>query len=635
MSDTREAIVISTNGKTVDIRPKGGNATLRNIPFSGGNAKVGQTVFYQTISGRRVALSSPSETDVSGSSGGSLNVYTTTSTNIQGASPDDILAAATYRADKVADETLLKSSAVGFLALGSAAVGKSGLTYDPSHGWREGSNLSLVSSLQSSLAFSTSEGATGITGTFERVSIAADFGFGRGFTDLSGVALVSPYGGLGVNQYPSAPLTGAGEMEQLRLINTSGQRFAGFSVDETGNLSITAQNGRILLTGQTKTQHLIADTASISRLRAGSLLVDRQSVLCGETIAAERGAFIAFDFTVPVAGGSVSLIIEEPADSTTNVFRDGAYVLISKIFWTDSTAYVRKKCWGKVTFRRRLPGGSPPMQEYWFVRDTGIPGDLAAGEIVAHDGASNVAIQFGKDSGLYMITSTGGTSTPSVVIYSWEGHPEDPSKLKRQLETSSNKVVVSDLTFTGNGIDTGFGARLYFGSELDYHFSQPAIATGIDATDPGGLNGSMAFMRAWGATRTGTYAGITARRTIDSRFIDFRAGHYIFDEGDIDGGPLTFLCDVILPGSRVEPGGSMFFGPWRAHTRMVTSTKEPTSALLAEGDLWLTDTLKFYLGGAVRKVLAPTSIPVLPTGAGKTVDDVIAALQAIGAVTQS
>lgn len=637
MADLREAIIISTNGKTVDIRPKGGNSTLRNIPYSGGNAEVGQTVFYQTLAGRRLAFSSPSESDIAGSSGGSLNIYNTTSTNIEGASPQDILSSATYRGDKVSSETLLKTSASGFLALASSTIGNCQLSYSPTNGWRQGSNLALVSTLSSALAFATSTGVTGITGTADGISVATDFGFGTGITTLSGVAVVSPYGGaLGVNQFPSAPLTGAGERDQLNLVNTTGQRSASFSVDEAGNLSITPQNGKTLIAGQTKTQHLISDTASISRLRAGSLLVDRQSVLCGETIAAERGAFIAFDFTIPAAGKSSILIVEEPIESTSNIFRDGAFVLISKVIWTDSTTYIRKKCWGKVTFRRRLPGGSPPMQEYVFERDLDIPGDLEVGGVITHDGPSNIATQFGKDDGLYMITTTGGTSTPSVKIFQWTTHPETGIA---KLETSADKVEVETLSFTKSGISAMFGPRLYFGADPDnqYYYS---VGIETQASEAVAYGGSTAFIKAWDFHKT-KWAGIKASMSFpDYSSLTFNADVYGFsgDSAVFTATKFSFASPTEFTNLLTLPAVNTIPHPWGAEriSRLRIDLSSGNPSALTQGDIWLLDGgLKIYNNGAVRNVIAPATIPVLPTGAGKTVDDVISALQALGLVTQS
>ena len=548
------------------------------------------------------------------------------------------IAQATWRGQDVTSPTLLKTNADGYLGLGAATIGKKTLNYDPANGWRQGTNLSLVANEKAAFGLATRAGVTGITSDGERLNLAPDFGFGSGTVTLSGAVWATPYGGgLGVNQFPSAPLTGAGETEQLRLINTTAQRFTGFTADESGNLTIAPQGGKTTIAGQTKTQHLITDTASVSRLRAGSLLVDRQSVLCGETIAAERGAFVAFDFTVPVAGQGTSLIIEEPVESTANVFRDGAYILLSKIIWTDSTTYIRKKCWGKVTFRRRLPGGSPPMQEYVFIRDATIPGDLEAGEIIAHDGPSNIATQFGKDSGLYMITTTGGTSTPSVVIYSWTGHPENPTNLKKQLETSSNKVIVSDLTFTGNGISTSFGPKLYFGA---YSGNQYYYAVGIETqvSEAADYGGAAVFMKAWDYGRT-DWCGIVADRSIFEKRLSFNADTYTFantahlySSGFVFHAQTSFEKMLRLPAVEAIP--HPFGYEYNSRLRIDVSSHDPL--VKADGDLWLLlSGLKFHLNGATRNILAPSSIPVLPTGAGKTVDNVIAALQAIGAVTQT
>jgi len=613
MSDIKQGKIVSTNGKTADIRLFGSNTTYHNIPITSGSVDVGQTVHIETIDGKKVILGGNSETS-GGNGGGSYVAYNSSVINVtnNGVNLSDMLASATYRADRINEEKMLKARGDGWLAVGRLQIGNSQLTYSPKSDWRS-SNLVLQSADLSSISFSTLFGTTGITSEGESVSVSSDFGFGNGITNLSGNTIVSPFGAVGAGNFPLAPLTGYGDLEQLRLIHQNNGRFASFTVDEYGNLFISPQNRNTDFSGVVSADAISSETASISRLRTGSLLVDRQSVLSGETIAAERGAFIAYDFTVPEPGQSTYLYVYEPQESTVNVFTDNAWVAVSRIVWTDSVHYSRTQAFGKVKFRRRLSGAKPGIQEYVFERDLAQPGLLEGETVVSCSDPTNIAIQYGTTSGIYLVIST-GTANPNIRIFQWTDHPLNASN---KLRVDSSGIQIEDLKFTPTGIETAYNSKLFWG------FNGAALNIGLDAVQPeaADLGGSVTYLKAWDHNKThfsgikfSNQFGFQKTGEIHSNYMSLFAdgGHFIFQ-----GDPVEFH-DIYLP-SVAHPS---IFGPWLAKTHIGVSSRQPTTPV--NGDFWLlNDGWEVYTNNKRKRLgYAAEILPAPKIGLSTTIDNI-------------
>jgi len=236
---------------------------------------------------------------------------------------------------------------------------------------------------------------------------------------------------------PTAKLEVNSTTEQLRL-NYSGAVYAGFTVASTGNLTIAPTGAniytsthighpsyasqltawRISSAGEADFRYLYTD-----ELHAKAFIADLEQALAGGQIISKSVAKVYANFTVPTAGNTGNLDVEEFAGfAGFHVFVDGDLVRLRQ-FDRSGGGLKIADVWGTVVYSAQVSGSNPPAQRYVFTRHATYPGTgsgtISAGTLVLDYGTTG--------NGYYEVNAidgAAGINSPYTQVVTWATHPK-------------------------------------------------------------------------------------------------------------------------------------------------------------------------------------------------------------------
>jgi hypothetical protein len=184
----------------------------------------------------------------------------------------------------------------------------------------------------------------------------------------------------------------------------------------------------------------------VDELHAKAFIADLEQALAGSQIIAKSVAKIAVDFTLPTAGNSGTLVVEEFAGFTGAVFVDGDIIRLRQFSRANNTSLNIVDGWGTVTYLTRNSGVNPTTQSYTFVRSAAPNSGAGTGTIKT----GTLALDYGT-AGQGLIETTAvdglnGANSPYQQMLTWTGHPATGLALKMR---SGNLAGVSDASFGG------------------------------------------------------------------------------------------------------------------------------------------------------------------------------------------
>lgn len=179
---------------------------------------------------------------------------------------------------------------------------------------------------------------------------------------------------------------------------------------------------------------------------AKAFIADLEQALAGSQIIAKSVAKIdSADFTVPTAGNSDTLVVEEFAGFTGRVFVDGDIVRIRNFSRPSGASFggslTIADAWGTVTFLYRNANNNPPTQAYTFTRSTGTDsGAFAQASNPVKKGT--LVIDYGvSGDGFWEVDNT--TGKPFARTATWTTHPASGIKTRTKLgELGSGKYGI-------------------------------------------------------------------------------------------------------------------------------------------------------------------------------------------------
>jgi hypothetical protein len=216
---------------------------------------------------------------------------------------------------------------------------------------------------------------------------------------------------------------------QLRLTYQDNVKFADFTVDTNGDLTIGASGNDVMIphadticsndwtsrsvgwgiyhmqdgrSGGADFRYL-----SVDEMHAKRFVADLEQALAGSQIISKSVAILALDVLIPEATelmNSVSIFVEDLPGTTANVFADGDWVQL-RVFNRAESGFLIANAWGTVVFSAHVSasGDNPGIQEYIFTRDLDCPGAATGGELVAK---GSIVLDFGVDGDGFIETTT-------------------------------------------------------------------------------------------------------------------------------------------------------------------------------------------------------------------------------------
>ena len=198
---------------------------------------------------------------------------------------------------------------------------------------------------------------------------------------------------------------------------------------------------RISNAGEADFRYLYAD-----QLHVKSFIADLEQALAGGQIIAKSVAKVATDFTIPAAGGTATLVVEEFAEFVGAVFVNGDVIRLRKFSRADNTTLVVADVWGTVIYLGRNYTVNPTTQSYTFTRSAAP--NAGGGSGIVKTGT--LALDYGTSGqGYYETTAVdgiNGANSPYSQIVTWTGHPATGSTLKMR---SGNLSGITDVDFGG------------------------------------------------------------------------------------------------------------------------------------------------------------------------------------------
>ena len=220
-----------------------------------------------------------------------------------------------------------------------------------------------------------------------------------------------------------------------------------------------SQGYRINANGDADFRYLYTD-----ELHAKAFIADLEQALAGGQIISKSVAKIAREFTIPSAGNSSSLFVEEFMGFTGQVFADGDMIRLRQFTRSSNTTVTVADVWGTVVYTRRWPNGiSPsagntPLQQYVFTRSAAPNAGTGTGTIAK----GTLALDYGvSGQGYYEVTAidgANGANSPYAQCVTWTTHPQSGCTVKARF---GNLAGITSATFgalSGYGL---YGNRIY------------------------------------------------------------------------------------------------------------------------------------------------------------------------------
>ena len=218
-----------------------------------------------------------------------------------------------------------------------------------------------------------------------------------------------------------------------------------------------SQGYRINARGDADFRYLYTD-----ELHAKAFIADLEQALAGGQIIAKSVAKLVSEFTLPTAGNTGTLTVEEFAGFSGHVFADGDMIRLRQMTRSSNTTVTVADAWGTVVFvRRRYWGSTLPLryvQQYTFTRSAGATAGTATGTITE----GTLALDYGTTGqGYYEVTAidgANGANSPYAQCVTWTTHPQSGCTVKARF---GNLAGITSATFgalSGYGL---YGNRIY------------------------------------------------------------------------------------------------------------------------------------------------------------------------------
>ena len=337
------------------------------------------------------------------------------------------------------------TSNYGFVGVGSAGtltLGNTGTTAANAHIYLNPGGGSAKVGIGNSIPTPTAK--LEVNSTTEQLRLNYSGSFYTAFTVSSaGHLTIDPTGGsgrVGIGNSiptPTAKLEVNSITEQLRL-NYSGSFYASHTVSSAGNYTIAANGSniytpnhllhpsyasqltawRISNLGEADFRYLYTD-----ELHAKAFIADLEQALAGGQIISKSVAKVYANFTVPTAGNTGNLDVEEFAGfAAFHVFVDGDLVRLRQ-FDRSGGGLKIADVWGTVVYSAQVSSSNPPAQRYIFTRHATYPGTgsgtISAGTLVLDYGTTG--------NGYYEVNAidgAAGVNSPYTQIVTWATHPK-------------------------------------------------------------------------------------------------------------------------------------------------------------------------------------------------------------------
>lgn len=215
------------------------------------------------------------------------------------------------------------------------------------------------------------------------------------------------------------------------------QQSKGWSINSAGALDV---------------RYIYADEMHVKAFYA-----DLELALAGGERITPSVAKIASNFTIPTAGNSSTLVVEELSGYTGQVFRNGDILGIRQYERTAWQTLTIGDVWGTVTYVTRSPYSNPPTQTYTFTRSTGGNAGTGSGTVTK----GTLALDYGvSGQGYYEVTTIdgiAGANSPYAQIVTWTTHPATGTTIKSRMGnlsgiTTATWGAISDFGFYGNKV---------------------------------------------------------------------------------------------------------------------------------------------------------------------------------------
>jgi hypothetical protein len=208
--------------------------------------------------------------------------------------------------------------------------------------------------------------------------------------------------------------------------------------------------------GSADFRYLYAD-----QMHVKCFIADLEQALAGGQIVSKSVAKVAAAFTIPAAGTTGNLVVEEFAGYTGHVFANGDIVRLRQMTRANNTTLDVSDVWGTVVYLTRNAYAKPtPQQTYSFTRSLAPnAGAAIAYTIIA---AGTLALDYGTTgNGYYEVTAVdgvNGVNSPYAQVASWATHPATGCTVKSRF---GNLAGITDADF--GGALTGYG---FYGSNV-------------------------------------------------------------------------------------------------------------------------------------------------------------------------
>jgi hypothetical protein len=219
-----------------------------------------------------------------------------------------------------------------------------------------------------------------------------------------------------------------------------------------------SQGYRMNTKGEADFRYLYTD-----ELHAKSFIADLEQALAGGQIISKSVAKIVKDFTIPDAGNTSTLFVEEFMGYTGHVFADGDMIRLRQFTRSSNTTVTVADVWGTVAFTRRWANGSPPaignapVQQYAFTRSAAPNAGTGTGTIAKGTSALDYGV---TGQGYYEVTAidgANGANSPYAQCVTWTTHPASGCTVKTRFGnlagiTSDTWGALSGYGFFGNKV---------------------------------------------------------------------------------------------------------------------------------------------------------------------------------------
>ncbi len=251
-----------------------------------------------------------------------------------------------------------------------------------------------------------------------------------------------------VNVFGAATTVNLGAASMiLNVGNTSSLRAASYASQTTG--------WQVTGAGNADFRYLYTD-----ELHAKSFVADIEQALAGGQIICKSVTKVATDFTLPAAGASGSLVVEELAGFTGQVFVDADLIRLRQITRAVDTSLTIADGWGTVVYVSRDGTANPPTQTYTFTRSAVPNAGTGSGTVLAN----TLALDYGTAANSYgyheisAVDGAYGVNAPYAQTVTWATHPAVQANRTVRTRIGNLKGITNALEYglyAGNVVDGG------------------------------------------------------------------------------------------------------------------------------------------------------------------------------------